>query len=85
MKTSFKRMSRTIGNHFGILTKGLIKMLWGTITALLIGFAIYGYVQVSTESGYAAVSDFLVATLTMCVALGGMYLMGGNGKKGAKK
>jgi dolichol kinase len=85
MKTSFKRMPRTIGYHFQILTKGFIKMLWGTITAALIGFAIYGYVMVPSEGGYAAVSDFLVSTLIMCVAVGGMYLMGGNGNKGAKK
>ena len=85
MKISFKRMSRTIGYHFRILAKGFIKVLWGTTTAVLIAVAVYGYMMVPTEGGYAAVCDFLVATLTMIVALACMYLMGGNRKKGAKK
>ena len=85
MKTSFKRISRTIGHHFRILTKGCIKVLWGTTTAVMIAVAVYGYKIVPTEGGYAAVCDFLVATLTMVVALACMYLIGGNCKKGAKK
>lgn len=60
-------------------------MLWGTTTAVMIATAVYGYTVVPTEGGYAAVCDFLVATLTMIVALACMYLMGGNRKKGAKK
>lgn len=85
MKTSFKRMSRVIGYHFQILAKGFIKMLWGTMTAVAIGSAVYGFMMVPTEGGYVAVSDFLVSTLTMIVALGCMYIMGGKCKKEAKK
>lgn len=85
MKTSFKKMSRTVGNHFHILTKGCIKMLWGTTTAVMIATAVYGYTVVPTEGGYAAVRDFLLSTLFLIIALGCMYLMGGNSKKGAKK
>lgn len=85
MRTSYKRMSRMIGFHVRILTKGFIKMLWGAVMATAIGFAIYGYTIVPSEGGYAAVNDFLLSTVTLAIALIGMYVMGGNGKKGAKK
>ena len=85
MKNSFKRMSRMIGYHFQILAKGFIKMLWGTMTAVAITCAVYGFMMIPTEGGYAAVSDFLVSTITMIVAFGCMYIMGGNCKKEAKK
>ena len=74
-----------IGYHVRILAKGFIKMLWGTMTAVTIAFAVYGFTIVPTEGGYAAVSDFLVSKVALIIALGCMYLMGGNGNKGAKK
>ena len=85
MKINFKKMARQIGFHGMILFKGFIKMLCGAILTAVIVAGIYGFIAVSTEGGYAAVGNFLVSTSIVCVALGGMYLMGGTSKKGAKK
>lgn len=85
MNINFKKMSRQIGFHSKILVKGFIKMLCGGILTALIALGSYGLLMIPTEDGYVAVCDFLVSTCTLCVALGGMYLMGGTGKKGAKK
>ena len=85
MKINFKKMSRQIVFHSKILFNGFIKMLCGAIFTAMIAVGTYGFTTIPTEGGYAAVSDFLVSTCMICVALGGMYLMGGTGKKGAKK
>lgn len=85
MMINFKKMSRQIGYHGQILFKGFIKMLYGAAMAGLIALAIYGYAMIPAEGGYAAVSDFLVCTCLVCIAVGGIYLMGGSGKKEAKK
>ena len=85
MNINFKKMSRQVGFHSGILFKGFIKMLCGAVLTALIAVGSYGLFLVPAEGGYAAVCDFLVSICTLCVALGGVYLMGGTGKKGAKK
>ena len=85
MKINFKKTARKIGFHSMILFKGFIKMLCGSILTALIAVGIYGMFMVPAESGYTAVCDFLVSASILCFAIGGMYLMGGTGKKGAKK
>lgn len=82
---NFRRTLRLIGYHFVILCKGFAKMLFGVATAALLVLGIWGFVQVSSEGGYAAVFDFLGSICIICIALGGTYIMGGRGKKGAKR
>lgn len=85
MKIDLKKMSRAIVFHTQILLKGFVKMLCGALMTAMIAVGIYGFFNIPTEGGYAAVSDFLVSTCLVIIAVGGMYLMGGRGKKGAKK
>ena len=42
--------------------------------------AVYGYAMIPTEGGYAAVSEFLIATILMGIALMCMFAMGGKAK-----
>lgn len=85
MKINYKKMSREVGHHVLILFKGFFKMLYGAAMAGMIAAGVHGFVVVSTEGGYAAVCDFLVSICLIGLALVGTYLMGGHGKKGAKK
>jgi predicted lipid-binding transport protein (Tim44 family) len=70
--------------HFGIMARGLARTLYGTLIAGLIGTAIYGFVLINSESGYAAVFDFVAAIAVLVVALCNMYFLG-NKRKGGKK
>jgi hypothetical protein len=79
-----KRFMKNVRFHGLVLLKGMMRMLFGTATAGLMGLAVYGFVTVSAEGGYMAVGDFLVAMATVVVAGACMYAMG-CGKKGAKK
>lgn len=80
----FKSVARVIGWHFGVLVKGFVRMLFGTATAGLIGFAVWGFTMIPMEGGYSAVCDFMVAVATLLLAVYGMYVMGAT-KKGAKR
>lgn len=79
-----KKFMKKVRYHGCVLLKGMMRMLFGTATAGLMGLAIYGFVMVGTEGGYMAVGDFLVAMATVFMACACMYAMG-CGKKGAKK
>ena len=81
----YKKVIRMIAFHGSILLKGFIKMLYGTTVAMLTTVAIYGFAGVPSEGGYIAVSNFLLSTCTMIVALGGIYLMGIRTLKETKK
>ena len=85
MKNDFKKTVRLIGLHAGVLLKGFAKMIYGMVMGAMIAAGIYGFVMIPYESGYIAVCEFLAATCVMCIALGGVYLMGGSTKKGATK
>ena len=69
--------------HLRIMWRGLCRTVYGAAVAGLIAMAIYGFISVTTETGWMAVCDFIVACATLIVALSNMYLMGGR-KKGAK-
>lgn len=81
----YKKVVRLIGFHGGVLLKGFIKMLYGTTVAMLATVAVYGFARIPSEGGYVAVSNFLLSTCTMLVALGGIYLMGIRTQKESKK
>ena len=85
MKKDVKKTAQRIGFHVKILLKGCFKMLYGAVMAGVLASGVYGFVLIPSEGGYAAVGDFLVASCLVCIALAGTYIMGGTGKKGAKK
>ena len=79
----FKRILAKVIFHASVLFRGLCKAVYGaTITGLIV-FSVYGFVAVSSETGWTAVCDFVASCALLVVALGGMYLIGCR-KKGAK-
>lgn len=69
--------------HAKIAWRGFCRTLYGAMVAGLIAMAIYGFVSVTTETGWAAVCDFIASCATLFVAMLNMYVMGCK-KKGAK-
>lgn len=69
--------------HAKIAWRGFCRTLYGAAVAGLIALAVYGFVSVTTETGWTAVFDFIASCATLVVALSNMYLMGGR-KKGTK-
>ena len=69
--------------HGRIAWRGFCRTLYGAAVAGLIAMAIYGFVSVTTETGWTAVCDFIASCATLVVALLNMYVMGCK-KKGAK-
>ena len=84
-KKNFMKAVRMTRFHGGILLKGFAKMMYGATLAMLATVSVYGFAGIPSEGGYDAVSSFLLSACTMFVALGGIYLMGANSLKGAKK
>lgn len=78
-------MLEAIKFHARVLGKGFVRMLVGAATAGAGALAVYGFTVVRNEAGYAAVGDFLLSVMALAIALGGVYLMGGSKKKGARK
>lgn len=73
-------IAKVIGACLKVLWKGFTRMVVGTMVAGTMALAFYGYAMIPTEGGYVAVSEFLIATMLMVVALLCMYAMGGKAK-----
>ena len=69
--------------HAKIAWRGFCRTLYGALIAGLIALAVYGFISVTTETGWVAVCDFVASCATLVVAISNMYLTGGR-KKGAK-
>ena len=80
-----KKAWATVKFHAKIAWRGFYRTLYGAAVAGLIALAIYGFVSVTTETGWTAVCDFIASCATLVVALLNMYLMGGRKKGGAKR
>ena len=78
-----KKAWKTFKFHAKIAWRGFYRTLYGAAVAGLLAMAVYGFVSVTTETGWTAVCDFVASCATLIVALLNMYLMGGK-KKGAK-
>lgn len=78
----FRTVAKKAIHHGKYLVNGFALMVYGVLTAGLIWFAVYGFMAIPTEGGYAAVCDFVVAVLTIGTAIGCMYAMGKGRKKG---
>ena len=84
MSEEQKKFGKGIGRvvyHSKILLRGLAKTLYGTMVAGLVGLSVYGFVMIPTEGGYTAVCEFVVASLTLGMAVGAMYAFGGRRRK----
>ena len=76
MKLNGKEVLQMICVHGLILLRGFAKVLYGTVTAALVGMAVYGLTMIPSEGGYAAVSDFISAAICIVMALALMYFFG---------
>lgn len=83
-KFNFDKFAKQAKFHFGLLARGLARTLYGTLIAGMIAVAIYGFILIDSETGYAAVFDFVASVATLIVALANAYVLGGK-KRGAKK
>jgi hypothetical protein len=81
---NFKKVMKQVKFHTDILLRGLARTLYGTLIAGLTAFAIYGFVLIKSEGGYAAVFDFIAACATLILAMANAYLLGSK-RRGAKK
>ena len=81
-----EKIQKTLANvrfHTRIVIRGLLRMLYGAAVAGLIGLAVFGFVCITRETGWAAVCDFITSCATLFVAALNIYMMG-KPKKGAK-
>lgn len=84
MKTEkFREVLERITHHGGILLKGIVRAVYGTLVSLAVVLAVYGFIETKSETGYVAVSDFVCACALLAIALINVYVIGG--KKGWKK
>ena len=80
-----KKAWKAVKFHAKIAWRGFYRTLYGAAVAGLLAMAVYGFVSVTTETGWTAVFDFIASCATLVVALLNMYLMGGRKKGGAKR
>ena len=80
----FEKYIKLAKFHLGIMLRGLARTLHGAFITGLIAFAVYGFVLIRSEEGYAAVFDFVAAIAVLVIALCNVYLLG-NKRKGGKK
>ena len=81
---NFEKFMKLAKFHLVIVGRGLARTLYGAFITGLIAIAIYGFVLIKSEGGYAAVFDFVAAIATLVVALANAYVLGSK-RKGAKK
>ena len=62
--------------HAKIAWRGFYRTLYGAAVAGLLAMAVYGFVSVTTETGWTAVCDFIAACATLFVAALNIYVMG---------
>ena len=82
-EVQIKKAWKAFKFHTKIAWRGFYRTLYGAAVAWLIAMAVYGFVSLTTETGWMAVCDFIASCATLIVALSNMYRMGGR-KKGAK-
>ena len=75
-KINFRLIYEEVKFHWNIIVRGIGRMLYGTLTALLFAVAIYGFVVTKSESGYIAVFDFIASLCTLGIAISNVYLVG---------
>ena len=80
-KSEINKAVRCVQRHGMILVKGLMRTLYGALTAGLAGVAVATFAAIPMEGGYAAVCDFIAAVATAAVALGSIYAFGRTGRR----
>lgn len=84
MKVNFGKFLKQAKFHALVMVRGLARTLCGAFITGMIALAIYGFVLIKSEGGYAAVFDFVAAIAVLMIALCNMYLLGSK-RRGGKK
>ena len=84
-KTQIEMAFAKVKFHSRILLRGFCRTVYGAAVAGLIAMAIYGFISVTTETGWVAVCKFIAACATMAVAFENMYFIGRRKKGDAKR
>lgn len=79
--TNFMKQTKI---HALTFLRGIGRTFYGAFITGLIAIAVYGFVLIGNEEGYAAVFDFVASIAVLVVALCNVYLLGGK-RKGGKK
>ena len=72
---------KVAAHHAKVLFTGFKRMIFGAATAGAFAMAGYGFIAIPAEDGYVAVCEFIMAVMTLGVALACMYAQGKPGNK----
>lgn len=75
-KEKIQKKFASVGFHARIVIRGLLRTLYGAAVAGLIGLAVFGFVCITKETGWAAVCDFITSCATLFVGVLNIYMMG---------
>lgn len=81
---NLQNLMKQIKNHINIFLRGIARTLYGAFITGLVAVAIYGFVLIKGENGYAAVFDFVASCGLLVLALCNAYILGCK-RKGGKK
>lgn len=79
-KVAVRKAWNTFKFHVRIVWKGFYRTLCGTSIAALLAVSVYGFMVVSTENGWAAVTDFILSVGVLAMSSVFIYGMGKGGK-----
>ena len=79
--TQIKRALANAKFRLRIMWRGFCRTVYGTAVAGLIAIAIYGFISVTTKTGWVAVLMFIGSCAVLMIALMHMYSIG-HGKSG---
>ena len=79
-KVAVRKAWNTFKFHARIAWKGFYRTLCGTSIAALLAVSVYGFMVVSTENGWAAVTDFILSVGVLVISSVCIYGMGRGGK-----
>ena len=84
MKIKLEKFLKKVVYHLTVMARGLARTIHGAFIAGSIAFAVYGFVIIKSEDGYAAVFDFVSSCAILLIALCNIYVLGCK-RKGGKK
>lgn len=84
LKEVMEKATKKVLFHTSVLLRGIVQVINGAITAAAIAYAVYGFLLVRGEDGYAAVGDFAACFAVLTIALVNAYALG-NKKRGKRK
>jgi hypothetical protein len=66
--------------HAQTFWRGLVRTVSGSAVAGMMALSVYGFISLSSESGWNAVFDFVAASSVLFISICCMYLLGSRKK-----